>query len=570
MRNIKWIDTAKLVILLLLIFFAFFYGLGSYALDNTNEGLYAEIAREMLVLHQYTIPHLNFVPYLEKPPLLYWLTALCYQLFGISELSARLVPALSATAVCLTMLWWGKLVQDKTRGWVAALILVSSLGFMVIARVILFDMLLTAWITLGLLFFYAWFLKKQRYYLWLFYAALGAAFLTKGLMPLVLVFSIILIFLLLERQFKTFFSLMDWVGIAIFLAITLPWLLLASIKQAHFFWDYFVNEQILRFFNQRYPADYHTGPLYYYLPRLCVYIFPWILLLPLFFKRTECKIPEKRALNRLMWLWFLVPLVFFSLAGEKGDYYLILSTPALAWLLADKVTVILIQSNKYHAAHWFVLIALIEFLLLLALYLTSYATLDLGLHKLDIGLPEALENTLTILLYCLAAYLIMGALVSYYNKSRQQVSVVLIAGLIIPLVFLYNAIHIVYQDAHSQKATAIYIQDSRGKRVVPVFAFKDYETLSTLPFYLQERLTLIDSASNDLWFGSKTPAAQGWFIDSHAFKQIAKSQPVYVVVRDYRLPDFYAATSPVKFCEVFHNGKFFLLTNLITHCRAVS
>jgi len=53
----------------------FFFHLGTYGLWEPDEARYAEIAREMLALHNFIVPHLNYVPYIEKPPLLYWLTA---------------------------------------------------------------------------------------------------------------------------------------------------------------------------------------------------------------------------------------------------------------------------------------------------------------------------------------------------------------------------------------------------------------------------------------------------------------------------------------------------------------
>ena len=74
------------------------FKLGSYPILDNNEGLYAEIPREMLRSgdwRQWIIPHLNGLPYMEKPPLLYWLTALCFAVFGESEWVARLVPVFS-------------------------------------------------------------------------------------------------------------------------------------------------------------------------------------------------------------------------------------------------------------------------------------------------------------------------------------------------------------------------------------------------------------------------------------------------------------------------------------------
>src|SRR5690349_8817732 len=74
----------------------FFFHLGSYGLWEPDEARYAEIAREMLATGNFVVPHLNYVAYIEKPPLLYWTTALAFYLFGINQFAARIVPALSA------------------------------------------------------------------------------------------------------------------------------------------------------------------------------------------------------------------------------------------------------------------------------------------------------------------------------------------------------------------------------------------------------------------------------------------------------------------------------------------
>src|SRR5687768_9372990 len=83
------------LILAVLFFIGFYLGMGSYALENLHEGIYGEVSREMIEQGRYIIPSLNYVPYLEKPPLFYWLMTLSYHFFGVSEFSARLIPALA-------------------------------------------------------------------------------------------------------------------------------------------------------------------------------------------------------------------------------------------------------------------------------------------------------------------------------------------------------------------------------------------------------------------------------------------------------------------------------------------
>lgn len=137
LRYILWLS------FLLLVGFTFYYGLGSYALANNNEGLYAEIAREMYISHKYIIPMLNGVPYIEKPPLLYWLINGSFHLWGINEFAARFVPATCGVILCFSLVFFSQQINRLGEGLLAGLILSTSLGFVLIARIVFFDMLLT-------------------------------------------------------------------------------------------------------------------------------------------------------------------------------------------------------------------------------------------------------------------------------------------------------------------------------------------------------------------------------------------------------------------------------------------
>jgi len=297
----------------ILLFFAFLWGISSYPISDMNEGLYAEIAREMINLKDFIIPHLNYVPYIEKPPLLYWLLAINYQLFGTSEWSARLVPALSAIGICLGMLWFGKKMNFSKQSWMAAVILSSSFGFIIISRILLFDMLLTACLTFSLLGFYFWYEKSNISTLRFAYIALAFAVLTKGIIAAGIGFLIVISFFLFSKtERKKIIAFFDPIGISLFFLIIVPWHLIAIIQEPEFAWDYIVNEQIMRFFDKRVPHDYHTGPLYFYLPKLMIYCFPWCLAFPLllFSKNKESNTMHKR-LSCFFWCWFLVPLLSF-------------------------------------------------------------------------------------------------------------------------------------------------------------------------------------------------------------------------------------------------------------------
>ena len=254
-----WQRYHEAIVLGVVLLVSFFVGLGGYALENVNEGLYGEIPREMLLRGDYLIPHLNFVPYIEKPPLLYWLTAIFYQLFGVSEFTARLVPAISAASVCIVMRNFARKINLNHTGYTTALILGSSVGMILLARVLIFDMLLCALLAACFTQFYYWYTFEHQYYIRMAYVFAGLAVMTKGLMVLVLLPVIVFSFLLWERaparKFRAFF---DVVGIMMFLAITVPWHVAASLRQPDFSWQYFINEHLMRFIDAREPHDYHT------------------------------------------------------------------------------------------------------------------------------------------------------------------------------------------------------------------------------------------------------------------------------------------------------------------------
>ena len=163
------------------------YGLGSYALFDNNEGLYATVAEDMLANGHWLMPHLNGVAYPEKPPLFYYALASSFALFGVGEWSARVVSALSA-ALCVVFVFRFTRRQSgsTTVGGFAALVTVSSVGLVMLARTVMPDALLLLCFTVALLgSFDAWTRRSERGY-GLSLAALALAVLTKGLLAVVL------------------------------------------------------------------------------------------------------------------------------------------------------------------------------------------------------------------------------------------------------------------------------------------------------------------------------------------------------------------------------------------------
>lgn len=248
-------------------------GLSGYGLLDDNEGLYAEVAREMLRTGNFVIPHLNTLPYLEKPPLLYYLVALSFTLFGESEFAARMVPVSAAILCMLVLIFFGHRINRPQTGRLAAVMLVTGLGFAILSRTLMIDVLLTALLSASLIFLYLWFEQDKRADLSASYALLGLAVLAKGLVAIVLFGLIATSFIFIARRpsfYQSFKALFDPFALGLFLLIAAPWHILASLYDSHFLWFYFVNEHLLRFLGQREPHDYYVGPVYYYLPRILV------------------------------------------------------------------------------------------------------------------------------------------------------------------------------------------------------------------------------------------------------------------------------------------------------------
>src|SRR6185437_9449935 len=159
-------------------FAIFFFHLGSYGLWEPDEARYAEIAREMLASRNFLVPHLNFVAYIEKPPLLYWLGAIWMALFGVNELAARLTPALAALAGVMMTWFFVRRTMGRGRALLAGAILTTSTLYAVMAQVLTTDMLLAAAVTAALFALYLHWSEGGRW-CWLGYVAIAMGLLAK-------------------------------------------------------------------------------------------------------------------------------------------------------------------------------------------------------------------------------------------------------------------------------------------------------------------------------------------------------------------------------------------------------
>ncbi len=303
-------------------------------LFNTDEGRYAEIPREMLASGEWSIPHLNGLMYLEKPPLQYWATAASLSVFGRNEFAARLYTALCALgAVIAASLAAGRLWGPAASVRTAAL-LSSMLLFLAMGQLLTLDMSLTACMTVAL----AAFLTAQsagmpweRRLMLLAWGATGLGVLTKGLVAAAIPAGVLLLYSAYARDFSPWRRLHAAAGAGLFLLIAVPWYALVAHRVPGFLEFFFVHEHLARYLT---PSADREETWWFFVPVLLLGSMPWT-------------IPAVRALcsgwrrpvqgfdaRLFLRIWVLFVLVFFSLSDSKLIPYILPAFPALALLVA--------------------------------------------------------------------------------------------------------------------------------------------------------------------------------------------------------------------------------------------
>lgn len=339
------LDLAAVVALSAAVFFSH---LGSFGFWEPDEGRYAEIAREMLErgnLAGLIVPHLNYVAYVEKPPLLYWLTTLSFGAFGVGEFAARLPVALAAVAGVLAAYYFAFRAFDRRRAVLTAAVLTTTPLYALLAQVLTTDMLLTALVTVAT---FALFLHWQSggRWCWIAYVAMGLAMLAKGPVGAVLPVLSMLAFLAWNRELKLpavirrFHALP---GCALSLLIAAPWFVVMTMRVPGFFDFYFIGEHLRRAFDSNYS---HSEPFYFYGPVLALGLLPWSLLVPFLTWRESPRNPARR----FCLCAAVVTLVLFSSATSKLIPYVLPALPFLAVLIADGLAACAWPSDRARAA----------------------------------------------------------------------------------------------------------------------------------------------------------------------------------------------------------------------------
>ncbi len=178
----------------------FLWAVWSLPLSDPDAGMYADIGVRMAASGDWITPRFNGLRYLEKPPLLYWLIASTYRLAGPSEWGAHLWPALAGVAGVAMTLLIGRDTFGASVGSLSGLVLATTIGYFVYARVVSTDLLFASFFSLALFAFLRGYRSHGRGWNLLLYVSIGLAGMTKGVIGFFLPGLIILAFLILTRR----------------------------------------------------------------------------------------------------------------------------------------------------------------------------------------------------------------------------------------------------------------------------------------------------------------------------------------------------------------------------------
>ena len=316
---------------LLMIFTAVLFGTRMRTpLLEPQEARYAEVPREMLLAEEWVVPLLHGKPYLDKPPLSYWAVMFAYQIAGIKDESARLIPLACGLGCVLALAYWGWACNSAWQGLIGGLVLCLCNRFVYMGRMVAPDSLLTLWVTWGLCCGYlACQGSRFRPGYWLLSGVFaGLGLLTKGPVSLVIIYLPLCTWCLLEPRIKKPTITAWFVALTTAVSIFMPWFVLIMQEQpdflAHFFW----GQNLQRFVA---PID-HEQPFWFYLPQLFVGTLPWGLVIPALIINGMRPASKQKTgvLGGFTMLAATISLIFFSIGISKRPIYLLPVLPPLA------------------------------------------------------------------------------------------------------------------------------------------------------------------------------------------------------------------------------------------------
>ena len=523
--------------LLVLVFLTLAVYLGSAwnpaLLDDADAG-HAVVAREILERSDWVTFYMNGIRYLEKAPLLFWLTAISYHVFGLNEVATRLPLVLAVLGLVLVCYAFGRRLGGERTALYSGLVLASSFGLYLFTRILIADVLLAFFIAASLYCF--WRSLETPQFSWGFWAAVAGAVLSKGLVGMIFPLCTVGLYVLATRRWSAILRLRHLGGLLLLFGLAAPWHLLASVRTENFAWFYFVNEHFLRYLGKRYPVDYDKVPLVLFWGLNLVWLFPWSVFFPLALGRDSKTQGNPRL---LLWIWAGVVLVFFSFSTRQ-EYYTMPAYPALALLIGGALARAETEEKESGSRRWLTrlqaipaVLGLVAAVTLAALLWASRQVVPSGdistlltsnpdYYRLSLGhvfdLKVETFAALRLIAIVTANVLSVGFVLAWWLRARDRHLEASLATAFTAAAFFLlcsrrpceiRTLPLVNLSPWQSLALAIERVRQPGDLVV---LNGEYYEGSSIGFYIQPKVYLLNGRMTGLEFGSRYPDAPPLFI----------------------------------------------------------
>lgn len=323
--------------LCLICYFIFFHNIGNYALMDVDETRYVAMSRDMFHSKDFLTLYLNGDYFFEKPPLYFWGECISFAIFGkVNEFTARFPVALYGFLSTLLVYFTGRKVVSRNFGLISALILATSLEFIILAKFAILDIVVSTCVGFSVMFgFLTQFVAKnnKKYFWWLFYIFSSLAVMAKGIPGFVVPFGTMFFVSIINKRFKEIFRPQYFiVGFILFFLIVLPWhLIMFKIHDPLFFREYIIKHHLERFINSNEIG--RKQPFYFYFLTFLWGFFPWILsalavgiskLKGLKVKKFDISLlSQEQKFLLFNWVGLTVTFLFFSSSSTKLITYIL-------------------------------------------------------------------------------------------------------------------------------------------------------------------------------------------------------------------------------------------------------
>jgi 4-amino-4-deoxy-L-arabinose transferase-like glycosyltransferase len=511
------------------------------------DAVQAQIARNMLVSGDWTTARLDGVAYLEKAPLIYWMMAGSYAVFGVHDWAARLPLALAVVLLCWSTYRFGRWAFDQEAGMFAGLVLATSVGLFLFTRILIPDAMLTLTIT-GAIWAWLRLLEPDEQHPRRWAAGmglcLGAGLLLKGLIAVVFPVLAGLAFMAITRQLfsaAAWKKLNLWIVAPVALLIAAPWHMMAILRNPPyfafslhsgpgeyrgFFWFYFFNEHLLRFLNLRYPRDYNTVPRVWFWLLNLVWLFPWSAYLPAAIRQPYGAYSRASRARLMAACWIGVVMLFFTFSTTQ-EYYSMPIYPAMALLLGSALAT---HSSRLRSGAW--ILRVVSALILTALSLVLVVvwrqpatgdisqaltqhpelyTLSLG-HMGDLTLGAFAYLKLPLAMATIA-FVTIGLALGFWRSNVRRTVVAVSIGMVI----FFQAARLALVRFENYLGSYPLAQRLMQSPPGQLIEANSYYAFSSVFFYTGRTALLLNGRNNNLEYGSYAPGAPDVFIDDSKF-----------------------------------------------------